>query len=308
MKALLLTFLLTATSVMASNTVSVIVPNPPGGLVDTFGRSISRYLSVALQQDFVVVNKAGADGRIGVDFVAQQPANGSHILIASSGTTLFNSVLLSKVNNDYTMFDNMVPMVRIPNMFAVSNKSGVTSFDEFLKLARSNKLNCAGSASSSAFMGKYLMKKFNLDDVQFVPFKGSGDMIPQLLGGNIDCGFDGLLILAPLHKEQKLRVLAVSSQTRHPMVPNIPLFSDLVPGFNFYSWAGVSIVKTTPQAEKDRVFAALRNAAKDPMHRVAMSAIGFEVVDNPTTDPSWLNNEYQKYEAIRQQIGLKKVD
>jgi tripartite-type tricarboxylate transporter receptor subunit TctC len=308
MKKLLLILLLTATTVMAAPPVTLVVPNPPGGFTDTFGRSISRYLSVALQQDFVVVNRGGADGRVATDFVVAQPANGSHILIASSGTTLFNKVLLAKVVNDYTVFDNMVPMVRVPLMFAVSNKSGVTSFDEFLKLARSTKLNCAGSAASNGFAGRYIMKKYNLEDVQFVPFKGSGDMIPQLISGNLDCGVDSLLVLLPLHKEQRVRSLAVSSQGRHPAAPGMSLFSDLAPGFTFYSWAGISITKATPQAEKDRVFAALRGAAKDPTHRAAMTALGLEIVDNPTTDPTWLNSEYQRYESIRQQIGLSKID
>jgi len=305
MKKILLCFIFAVTSATAAPTVTVVVPFPPGGFIDAFGRNIARHLSVTLQQDFVVVNKSGADGRIGVDYVAQQPADGSHIMIASAGATLFNSVLLSKVNNDYTVFDNMVPMVRVPIMFAVSTKLSVANFAEFLKLARNNKLNCAGSSASSVFVGKYMFKQLALNDIQFVPFKGSNDMIPQLISGNIDCAFETRLVAAPLAQDRKIRVLAYGGQQR---LSDVTLFSDIVPGLTFYNWSGVSILKTVPAAEKDRIFAALRNAARDPVYRNAMTALGLEIIENPVLGESWLNSEYQKYETIRQQLGISRLD
>jgi len=305
MKKLLLSLLLTATTVMAAPTVTVVVPFPPGGFVDAFGRNIARYLSANLQQEFVVVNRSGADGRIGMDYVAQQPADGSHILIGSTGVTLFNRVLYSRLNYDYTVFDNMVPMVRTPIMFAVSTKLPVTNFAEFSKMARGNKLNCAGSSASSVFVGKYMFKQLALNDIQFVPFKGSNDMIPQLISGNIDCAFETNLVITPLAQDRKIRVLASGGQYKSS---DQVLFSDIVPGLTFYNWSGVSILKNVPTAEKDRIFSALRNAARDPVYRNTMTALGLEIVENPTMGEAWLNSEYQRYETIRQQLGINRLD
>jgi len=305
MKKLLLGLLLTAHTVMAAPPVTVVVPFPPGGFVDVFGRNIARYLSVTLQQDFVVVNKGGADGRIGMDYVAQQPADGSHILIGSTGVTLFNRVLYSRLNSDYTAFDNMVPMVRTPIVFAVSMRLPATNLSEFVKLARDNKLNCAGSSASSVFVGKYMFKQLALNHLQFVPFKGSNDMIVQLISGNIDCAFETNLVTGPLAQDRKIRVLASGGQYKSL---DQALFSDIVPGLNFYNWSGVSILKTVPTAEKDRIFSALRNAARDLVYRNTMTALGLEIVENPPLGETWLNSEYQKYENLRQQLGISRLD
>jgi hypothetical protein len=81
-----------------------------------------------------------------------------------------------------------------------------------------------------------------------------------------------------------------------------------VPGLTFYNWSGVSILKTVPTAEKDRIFSALRNAARDLVYRNTMTALGLEIVENPPLGETWLNNEYQKYENLRQQLGISRLD
>ena len=289
-------------------TLTVVVPNPPGGITDAFGRSIARYLTQALNRDVVVVNKGGADGRIAADYVISQAPSNPHVLVAASGTMLFPSVLSKVVVNDYTRFDHMVPMVRVPTMFAVSTALNVTTWDQFLRVARGRALNCAAGAASSEFFGQYVMKQFNIAQAQFVKFRGSGDMAPQLIAGNIDCAFDTQLVLLPLHRDQRVRVLAVASVNRQPDLSSMVMFSDLVPGLSFSSWAGISVAKNFVPEDRERLWAALRLAHRDSQHRATMTALGVEIIDEPTTQANWLHNEYQRYETMRQHIGLPRTD
>jgi len=308
MKKILFLILFFTTSVFAAPPITIVVPFPPGGFIDVFGRNIGRYLNSSLQQDVIIINRPGADGRLAMDYVAQQPANGSHLLIGSTGVTLFNRVLYTNLNTDYTAFENIVPMVRTPIVFVVSNKLGVSTFSEFIKLAQKNKLNCAGSSASSVFVGKYIFKHLTLSHIQFVPFKGSNDMIIQLMSGNIDCAFETNLVAAPLVRDKKIKMLAQGGQLYNSQTPNAILFSDIVPGLTFYNWAGVSILKATPAAEKNRIFFSLQHAASDLTYKNSISALNLEIIENPVINESWLNHEYRKFEKIRQQLDISKLD
>jgi len=202
----------------------------------------------------------------------------------------------------------MVPMIRTPVVMAVSNQLAVTTWSEFLRVARSRPLNCAGSGASTVFVGKYMMRQLNIDSVQFVPFRGTSDMITQLVAGNLDCAFETRFLTAALAQEQKLRVLAVSSQNPDPLAPEGRRFQDTVPGLVFYNWSGVSILKTVNADQRNRVFAALRGMAQDAQARSTMAALGVEVVSNPQINDAWLESEYQRWEQVRQQLNIATLD
>ena len=308
MKKLLLILLITATTVMAAPPVTLVVPNPPGGFTDVFGRAVARYLAPALGQEIVVLNRGGADGRVAIEYMVNQTGPGLHLLVAASGTILFNKVLLNKLNNDYTVFDHMVPMVRVDNGLVVHPSTGVNTVEELVALSRTKSLNCAGGAASHVFAGKYIMRKLNIQGEQWIPFKGSGDLTPQLLSGNIECAVDSMVVLTPYIKDQRLKILAISSPTRSASALTQTLFADFVPGVTLFSWAGISVLKSVPQAEKDRVFAALRSVHRDPNYRATVTGLGISVNENPTTDIAWLHSEYNRLESIRQQIGMNKID
>jgi tripartite-type tricarboxylate transporter receptor subunit TctC len=129
-----------------------------------------------------------------------------------------------------------------------------------------------------------------------------------LISGNIDCAFETRFLSAALASEQKIRILAVSGLARDPIAPDGKLFSDIIPSLTFYNWSGVSISKSTPQIERDRIFSALRRMPQDKAYRTSMDSLGVEVVENPMVNDTWLNSEYQRFETMRQQIGLSKID
>lgn len=305
MKKLLIIAAMLVSSAWA-NTTTITVPHPPGGAPDVWTRIIAKHLTQDLGGEFIVVNKPAADGRIAIEYVATQPADGKNLITTSTGPFLFNKVLFNKLSYDYTSFDIMAPMVRVPLVLSVSNNLGVSTLKEFIALAKKKPLNCAGSGASSVFVGKQFLQALKAKDVQFIPFKGSADMNVQLAGGTLDCAFDTTLAALPLHKGNKFKIIAASTETRLPDVHNADLFSSVIPGLTFYNWYGLGMRTNTPGG--DKVFTALQKIKQDPAYQAEMRRRGLEVVSPPEHGAQWIHQEYLKFEAIRLQLKIDKLD
>ena len=131
-------------------------------------------------------------------------------------------------------------------------------------------------------------------------------MIVQLIAGNIDCAFETDLVAGPLYRDQKIQILATGSNQKSANSPNAILFSNIVPGLTFYNWSGISIPKNSQSKEK--IFEALKKISRDPAYKNSMHALGLEIVEDAANGNLWLEREYQKYESVRQQIGISKLD
>ena len=305
MKKILFALLFAMTSAW-SNTITVTVPHPPGGAPDVWTRIVAKHLTQELGNDYIIVNKPAADGRIAIDYVASQPADGKNLITTSTGPFLFNKVLFNKLNHDYTDFDIMAPMVRVPLVLSVSNNLGVSTLTEFVALAKTKPLNCAGSGASSVFVGKQFFHKVAVKEVQFIPFKGSADMNVQLAAGNIDCAFDTTLAALPLHKGGKFKIIAASTESKLSEVPTAMLLSSVVPGLTFYNWYGLGMRINTPGSEK--IFTVLRKLNQNSVYQSEMNQRGLEIVTPPEHGSQWIHNEYQKYESVRLQLKIDKLD
>lgn len=302
MKKLFASVLLMASAVASTATTIITVPHPPGGSPDIWARIVAKHLSQETNTEVIVSNNPSAAGRVAVDFVAQQPADGKNLIAVTTGPFLFNKVLFKNVLHDYDSFDIMVPMTRIPMVLAVSNSLGVSTLKEFVALARNKSLNCAGSSSSSVFVGKHLMKQIKAQDVQFIPFKGSADMNVQLAAGNIDCGFDTSLAALPLHQAGRFKIIATSTHSQ--LLPDVALFKSAVPGLVFYYWTGIGIKANT--ANRDYLFRTLHRISQNPEYQLSVKKAGFELVDPSEGGSQWLHQEFLKFNAIREQLGISK--
>lgn len=303
MKKILLSVFLAVSSAWA-NPVAITVPHPPGGAPDVWTRIVARHLAQELNTDFVVVNRPAADGRVAIDFVEQQPADGRNLIVVSTGPFLFNKVLYKNLNLDYRNFDVMVPLAQVPLVLAVSNNLGVTSLREFVELSRTRVLNCAGSSASSVFVGKHMMKQIQAKEVQFIPFKGSADMNVQLAAGNIDCAFDTTLATLPLHQGGKIKIIATSTNAQ--ILPDTATLRSVVPGLVFYNWYGIGMRLNT--ANSDQIFRALKRINQNSEYQTAVKKAGLEIVEPADNGSQWLQQEYQKYETMRQQLKIDKID
>lgn len=304
MKKLLLTLWFVASSTWATNTITV--PLPPGGVPDQWTRIVAKHLSQELATEHVVVNRPGADGRLAIEYVATQPSNGKNLITVATGPFLFNKVLFNRLPYDYNDFEILAPMVRVPLALSVGNHLGVNSLKEFIALSRTRTLNCAGSSASSVFVGKLLFHYIKPKDVQFVPFKGSADMNLQLASGNIDCAFDTTTTVLPLYKDGKYKIIAVSTETTWAELPSAALFSSVISNLSFYNWYGIGVKTNTPNS--DKIFAALKKVVQDPSYQSEMARRGMEIVTPQDSGSQWIHNEYLRFETIRQQLKIEKLD
>lgn len=306
MKKLLFALLFVSSMVDASEVRELVSPYAPGGVVSSFGRVLQKHISEDLKIDMVLVNKPGADARIGVKYVANQPADGKTWIVAATGPFLFNQVVYEDPGYNVKDFDLILPMAQSPSIIAVSNHSGISTLKEFVNRAQTQSMNCGVSNSGALFLTKYVVSKLKLTGVEIVNFKGASEVSMALMNGTIDCSVDTLQSQLRYHQDSKLKIIALSSISKNELLPTADLFSTVIPNFSFYSWYGIGVLKSAPSKDKDVILKAMRNINQNESYRNNIQALGLEL-GNPATDPhKFIQMEYQRFDAIRQAGGIAK--
>lgn len=225
-----------------SKPVRVIIPFPPGGTLDFIGRTLAQKMSEQTGQTFVIENKPGGNGFIGADAVAKAPADGYTLLFNASTFTTGPMVVKSApydVNRDFTP---IVLVAQAPLAVSVNNDLPVKDIASLMSHAKANpgKLNFAiGSTGSAGHLSTELLKRAGGIELTIVPYKGTAPAFQDLVGGQIQGFVDPLLGAMNFHKAGKLRIVAVTSKTRVPTLPDVPTVGEAVPGYEFYSWYGL---------------------------------------------------------------------
>jgi tripartite-type tricarboxylate transporter receptor subunit TctC len=222
--------------------VRVIIPFPPGGTLDQIGRMLAQKMSEQTGQTFVIENRPGGNGFIGADAVAKAPADGYTLLFNASTFTTGPMVVKSApydVNRDFTP---VVLVAQAPLAVSVNNDVPAKDIAGLLAHAKANpgKLNFAiGSTGSAGHLSTELLKRAGGVDLTIVPYKGTAPAFQDLVGGQIQGFVDPLLGAMNFHKAGKLRIVAVTSKSRVPTLPDVPTVGESVPGYEFYSWYGL---------------------------------------------------------------------
>jgi len=255
--------------------IRFVIPYPPGGTSDNLGRLLAEKLRVALGQPLVADNRPGGTSMLGTEAVAQAKPDGYTLLLGPS--TAF-SVLphLRKVPYDpVASFEPVAMVATYLAVVTVRNDLPAKSFAELVALARKEpgKLTygSAGIASFGNMAGETIKLRQGVD-VLHVPFKGSGDLVAALLGGQIDIIIDGVGL--PLAKSGKARALATFADVRHPDLPEVPSLAEagLKTGLP-RTWWGIFAPKGTPEPIVKRLDAALAHTLAEPETKDRMSRI-----------------------------------
>lgn len=228
--------------------VKFIIPFPPGGTLDLVGRMLAQKMSESTGQTFVVENRPGGNGFIGADAVAKAPADGYTLLFNAS--TFTTGPMVAKAPYDVQKdFAPVVLVAQAPLAVSVNNDLPARNIAGLLAQARANpgKLNFAiGSTGSAGHLSTELLKRAGAVDVTIVPYKGTAPAMQDLVGGQIQGFIDPLLGAMSFHKSGKLRILAITSKTRVPTLPDVPTVGETIPGYEFYSWYGLWAPAGTP--------------------------------------------------------------
>lgn len=241
-----------------SRPLRIVVPFAPGGSTDIFARLVGDRLAIALGQPVVIENRAGASGNIGADAVAKSAPDGYTILMATTGVMAINNALFKSMTFDAAKdLEPVVYIASISNVVIVPVDLPAKNIAELIALARREpgKLSFASSgAGSSTHMSAELFKSMTGLDIVHVPYKGSGQALPDLIAGRVSMMFENAPGAVSYIKGGKVRALAVTGLKRAAALPELPTVAGSgVPGYESLSWSGLAVPTGTPKAVVQRI-------------------------------------------------------
>ena len=290
--------------------VRLVVAVVAGGSTDVMARVIGAKLGERIGQQVVIDNRPGGSSVIGAEIVARAQPDG-HTLLMASGSfgTLPN--LFKKLPFD--MDKDFAPVSLIatsPYVLVVQPTLPVKSVSELIAYGKANpgKLNYAGSTPGSLQrLAGELLKRTAGFDMTYVPYKGTGALLPDLLGGRLHVCFDNVLILTPYIRSNTLRALGVTSSKRSALFPELPTLAETgVPGFHAVGWFGIFSTGKTPQPVVDKLHTALVAIMKDPDMRERLIAQGAEPLGGSPADlRKYLAEEISKWGKVIRDANIK---
>ena len=290
--------------------IRMIVGLPPGGSTDIMARIVAARLSERVGQQVVVDNRPGASGMIGIDLVVKSQPDGYTLLMSGGSIGTINS-LYAKAPFDVAK--DLAPIAFVatsPYVLVVQPSLPIRTVAELIDYARANpaRLNYAGSTPGSLqHLSGELLKRSAGIDMLYVPYKGTGAVMPDLLGGRLHVAFDNVLIMVPHIRSGALRGLAVTSAQRSAVVPELPTIAESgVAGFQAVGWFGVFATAKTPGAIVAKLNATIAAFMKEPETRERLLAQGAEPRSGPPDDlRRYLAREIEVWGKVVRESRLK---
>jgi tripartite-type tricarboxylate transporter receptor subunit TctC len=263
--------------------IKLIIPFAAGGTTDILGRLLAQQLTKDLGQNVIVENKGGAGGNIAAEFVAQSPADGYTIMLASGSMLTVNPNLYKKMPVNYSKdFVNITNVASGPMMLSVSNKLPVKNLNEFITYAKTKDLNfgSAGIGSQVHMAGENLTYAANIPATH-VPYKGESAAINDLVAGQIDFMVGNLTAATGFAKNGQIKPIAVTSAKRVKQLPDVPTVAESgIPGFESTGWFGLVAPANTPKAITDKIYAATVKAVNSEAMKKSLDLNGLTAVVN----------------------------
>jgi tripartite-type tricarboxylate transporter receptor subunit TctC len=259
--------------------LKLIVPFPPGGATDIVARLLAPVLSKELNQTVVVDNRSGAGGSLGMTELARSAPDGLTIGLATVSTHGVNPVVYKRLPYDALRdFTPIGELVRAPGVLVVNPALPIKNFAEFLAYARANpgKLTYGtpGIGSAGHMAGERLKSTAKLHLVH-IPYRGAGGVVVDLIGGNVDLGFDQVASALPHIRTGRLRALVISWPERLPQLPDVPTYAEVgLPSNNESSWFGLLGPARLPPAIVSKLNTSVLNALKQPDVRAQCEKLG----------------------------------
>ncbi len=321
----LLTFI--SSAVMAQDApwpnkpLKMIVPFPPGGTSDIMGRMAGEELAKALKQPVVIENIGGAGGTTGTARAAKMPADGYTLVLTGVGSNAVAHGLDPKLPYDSVRdFVHVAQIHSGPNVLVVHPDQPFKTFKELVAYVRSNpgRLNYGYTHAASGHMAMELLKQTasicaagQKDCKGFfmvgIPYRGGGPMMTDLLGGQIPLMFINQDVALQHVKVGKLRALAVTSEQRNPLYPDVPTIAESgFPGFSALSWSGLSVPAGTPPAIVERLEAEMGRIMGSPAIRQRMESVGFVVPPQGSKAyTAFVKDEVERWTKVIKLAGIK---
>jgi len=288
---------LAAAQAFPDRPITLVVPNPPGGLVDTSARLLSEPLARVIGQPIIVDNKPGASGNTAYQYVAKAKPDGYTLLISYSGYHVGNPALFDKLPWDPVKDFSPVALLTVStNVIAVHPSVPVNNLKEFIAYAKANpgKLNYASQGNGSvSHIGTEIFKQTTGVEMVHVPYKGSGPAIQDVLAGQVQVFISTPPSLMQHVQSGKLKGLAVTGKNRHPGMPNVPTTAEAgLPSFQLESWVALYAPAGTPAPVINKLSDSVKQSLALPEVKDRSDAAGVELrYLNPTQMDALLKKE-----------------
>jgi tripartite-type tricarboxylate transporter receptor subunit TctC len=261
--------------------ITLVVPNPPGGVVDTSARLVSDPLAKLLGQTVVIENKGGASGNIAYQQVALAPKDGYTLLISYSAYHVGNPSLFNKLPWAQKDFVPVALLTAATNVISAHPSVPANTLREFIAYAKANtgKLNYASQGNGSlSHVGTELFLATTGTDMVHVPYKGSGPAIADVLGGQVQVFMTTPPSVMQHVQAGKLKAYAVTGKARHPGLPNVPTTAEAgLPGFEIEAWVGLFAPAGTPPAVVQKLTENVKAALATPEAKAMADRTGIEI-------------------------------
>ena len=257
--------------------IRLVVPFPPGGLIDNMARLVGSRLSQELGQPLLIDNKPGAGGNVGAAEAARATADGYTLLMASPALTI-SPAIYKNLPYQPSQLAPVALLGRVPNVLLVNPASGIGKVQDLVGRAKAKpgQLNYASNGNgTSLHLSAELFKRRSETFITHVPYRGAAAAITALLSGEVDMMFDNLPSAIGQIQAGKLRALAVTTAQRSTALPDVPTLAEAgMEGFNVSAWFGVAAPAGLPAPVATRLADALQKVVQQPEVAAAMQRQG----------------------------------
>jgi tripartite-type tricarboxylate transporter receptor subunit TctC len=290
--------------------VHVIVPFTAGGAPDVLMRLVGQKLSEKWGQGVVVENRAGGNTLIGTVAAAKSPPDGYTLFLAADQTFVLNPLLYSSLPYSMKEFDSILLMASIPHMLAVANKVPVSSVKELVALAKAKPDTITYGTTGPGTIQRIATEYFaGLTGIKLVhiPYKGANETTTAILAGEVDMTINGMSNILPHIGEGKLKALAVSTEKRNPLAPEVPTMQEAgVPGYTSQGAFGLFAPAGTPKDVIAKIHADTAEVLTLPEVKKALEARSF-IVDaaGPAAFDKFIASETVKWQKVIKEADIK---
>ena len=293
-----------------SRPVRIIVPFAPAGLGDVAARLVAQPLAEALKQPFLVENRPGAGGVIGIEFVSKVAPDGYTLLMASNGEFTMSPHLYKLPYRTLEDFVAISILSETPSAVLTNAESPITTFAQFIAAAKAKPGQIAyaspGNGSTSHITAEWLFVEAGIQLVH-VAYKGGAPAAAAVASGEVSAGMNAVSSIQPFVRSNKVRVLAVTSPKRLAFAPDWPTVSESgVPGFSSTVWSVLLAPAATPPAIVAKLSAEAARAVRTPEVRQRLAAIGSEAVGSTADEAAArLRQDYARFATVIPQTKIR---
>lgn len=289
--------------------VRIVVNVTAGGGVDTTARAVAQHLQAVFKQPFVVDNRTGAGGAIGIELVAKANPDGYTFLICSSG--IVTNAAYKKQN--YDPVRDLQPVGNLtttPYLVAVTPSFPAKSIKDLIAMAKAKPGAVSYATSgvgSITHLGATLLPMLTETDMLPVPYKGVADAYPAVANGDVNWIIGATISALPLVKAGRLRAIAITSPKRSKILPDLPTVSETVPGYEVLGWFGMFAPAGTPMTIVDKVSAEAKRGLERPDFLRMVETQGAEVVGStPEELAKVVKAEVQIWQKVVRNLKAKR--